>query len=362
MILSSASAAVIAAMLTLAFAMPANNCPINSVCFAIDQSGSVRGFYPKEQEFVVDISEEIASRTTNTKYSAFGFSSSSSEIQSSTTDLQNTFIPSINKPVTPSGSTNMNAGLTSCFNEIKSDTGNRLIVLITDGLDNGTPRADVVAPVIKAAGVSIVTVGIGNSVSEMYLKSLASGPEFFIPSSFSTLPAQVVTVVESSCVVVVAPTTPVPVADACAAAYDACDFKFMGKDTVPTFKVTGKPDRPFTPKIVSRQQGERIGVVNSNNIIPEFIMVDGSTEKITEASTSPKYRPTHFKPFSKNRRTSSGIGHQTYHGDQKEQARKRCIRVYFSSYQLLTGSRPPYVKNNIHVDQSANKCVVFKSA
>lgn len=335
-------------------------CPINSVCFAVDQSGSVRGFYPQEQQFVVEIAREIASRTSGTLYSAYGFSSGSRAIQTSTPDLENTFIPAVNKPVNPIGGTNMGRGLSACFNEIKNNQGNRLIVLVTDGIDNGSPRASMVAPDIKVAGVSIVTVGIGNSIQESYLEGLASGPEFFVKSSsFSTLLSKVVDVVEGSCKAAVTPRPTAP--DVCAEAYDACDFKFVRRDTVPTFSVTGKSDKPFTPKIVSRMNGERIGVLNSNGIVPEFILADGSVQDITEAGASPKFRPTHFKPFSKKKKNGSGIGHQKYHGNQKMIARGQCIRVYFSTYQVLTG-RPPYVKKNVNVDKTDNKCVVFKSA
>lgn len=378
-------------LFSLAFAAPTQvngvarqnkKCPIHSVCFAIDQSRSVGGFYPQEQEFVTEIARTIASRTTNTLYSAYGFSIGSELIQSSTADLENTFLPAVNKRVRLQKRTDMYEGLTSCFDEIKGDKGNRLIVLITDGKDNGTPMASSAAPGIKGAGVSIVTVGIGDNVDVPYLEGLASGPKFFVKASaFSTLITKALDVVEGSCEVVASPlptptpgasgaATPappspspqIPVVGSCAGAYDACDFKFAGEDAVPTFSVTGKPDKPFTPVIVSRKKGEILGVLNSNNLVPEFILADGTVQEITDAGATPAFQPTHFKPLPIADESGSGIGHQTYHGGQKKVAKGKCVRVYFSSYQVLAGSPSPSVVDNIHVDsKSANKCVVFQS-
>lgn len=352
-------------------------CPINSVCFAIDHSGSISPpQYVQELKFVGNIATEISKRSTNTLYSAYGFSSGSFLMQSSTKDLKGEFLPKVLNFKKITGGTKMRQGMQNCFDEIKGNGGNRLIVLITDGSDRSKPDALSIAPTIKSTGISIVTVGIGNKIEEQYLKDIASGPGSFIKSDdFSSLLKNVIDVVEHSCKVVSSP-KPKPSkkpskkpkkpkrkgGDGCARAYRNCGFAFEGKRKVPTFSVTGKPDVAFTSLIVSRTKGEKLGVLNTNGIVPEFISKDGSSRPITSFA-SPPFTPTHFKPLTiagHGSMDGSGIGHQTYHGDQEMLARHRCIRVWFTTYQVFTGKNPPQV-NNINVDKSDKKCVVFKS-
>lgn len=119
------------------------DCSINSVCFVLDESGSIQSAdYAVEQQFVISVSRVISSRTNGTLYSAYGFASSAAVIQASTSDLEGTFVPAINSSQQSGGSTNMYAGLNACYNEVRGNSGNQVIVLITDGGDNGIPLAE----------------------------------------------------------------------------------------------------------------------------------------------------------------------------------------------------------------------------
>lgn len=150
--------------------------------------------------------------------------------------------------------------------------------------------------------------------------------------------------------------------DSCEEAFHTCDFRFEGKNGLPTFPIDGKADKAFTPRIVSTVYHETLGVLNTNNIVPEFIL-GGYNAEITKFG-SQKFTPTAFKPFSIPYTPWSGIGHETFHGDQLKVAKGKCIRVYFTHYQLLSQDKyGKYVvkENRNDVPKYENKCVVFRA-
>lgn len=145
---------------------------------------------------------------------------------------------------------------------------------------------------------------------------------------------------------------------ACRAAYNNCEFRFSRNGPIPTFYVSGKPDTAFTTRVVSKNRHEILGVLNSNNIVPEIIE-SHYARPITSLHATPYFTPTHFKPFSIPYSKGSGIGHQTLSQQQKSILKGKCMRVYFTEYQVL--DRNGYVKSNKNnVPKHANKCVVFK--
>lgn len=146
--------------------------------------------------------------------------------------------------------------------------------------------------------------------------------------------------------------------NACVQAFNDCDFKFAGKNTLSTFFIGGKQDKAFTPLIVSKNPHENIGVLNMNNITPEFINNNGIATPISYVG-NPKFTPTHFKPYAIKYTRGSGVGHQTFHGNQLSVAKGRCVRVFFSTYQLLEKYYPFNVIDNVNVNKYDNKCVVF---
>lgn len=147
-----------------------------------------------------------------------------------------------------------------------------------------------------------------------------------------------------------------------------CDFEFMGSPgKIPTLRLSGDPDVPISTRIVSKDTAVAIGVLNTNEIIPEFILGKHVIVNITTMGIPP-LTPTHFKPLSIARTIGSGIGHQTWEnlngGNQLAVAIRKCVRIYFTEYQVLSNvptTGIPNVINNVNVARSANKCVVFRT-
>lgn len=127
----------------------------------------------------------------------------------------------------------------------------------------------------------------------------------------------------------------------CEMAFDDCDYKFMGSMTLQEFPLTGSPDVAFTTSIMPKDGVVPMSVLSSDAVIPEFIGEDGSETPITLAGATPAFTPTHFKAFAIAGTSGTGIGHQTFDGDQESVAKGKCVRVSFSA-------------------TSASECVVFK--
>lgn len=147
--------------------------------------------------------------------------------------------------------------------------------------------------------------------------------------------------------------------DPCQAASRMCDFRFDSYDTLPTFSLSGKADVPFTTRIISKKGGVYLGVLNTNHIATEAISPRGS-EPITDLFSVPPLVATHIKPLSIKYTKGSGLGHQVLTSSQKKALEDKCIRVYFSSYQVLN-YYGHVVENKNHVPRSQNKCVVFRT-
>ncbi|CAN8063724.1 unnamed protein product [Agarophyton chilense] len=351
-------------------------CPVNAVCFALDQSGSIDDAeYATQQRFVIAVARQLASRTNDTQYSAYAFSSSALVIQAATPRLEADFVPTVLGTARSRGGTSVYSGLDACFREVRPTAGNRVVVLITDGEDTGFPLASELAPDVKSAAVSIVTVGVGDAVNGEYLRALATAPDFFVDSSFDALPSDVVRVAESSCDVVqvtpdpvpptVAPVTPTPPPPqpptACQQAYDRCPFAFARIASVPLFAIDTPPDAPFTPAIVSRDARQRLGILNTNGIVPELIADDGAVTALTSLSAAQPFSISQFKPFPVPNATFSAVGHETFHADQLAMVRNRCVRLFFSQLQLLNVTPPFDVVENVAAMRSDGQCVVFRT-
>lgn len=146
----------------------------------------------------------------------------------------------------------------------------------------------------------------------------------------------------------------------CGKAFRECMFRFEGSKNLQTFLIGLADNVPFTPQIVSRNPKMRIGILNSNSIQPEVL--SGKFSRFFPITVFGNgFTPTQYKPFMIPSRMGSGIGHETFQGNIKV-ARQRCVRVFFTSYQLLTSSNPPMVTNvNLTPSQarSQKRCVVF---
>ena len=148
-----------------------------------------------------------------------------------------------------------------------------------------------------------------------------------------------------------------PLPDNCQRAFDDCHFTFIdaGRD-VPGFRLRPQ-DQAITSRVVSKNRDEFLGVLNTNGIIPEFVQPDGRGIEIINFGM-PHFTPTHFKPFFIPR-SGSGVGHQTFIGNQLSVARGKCVRIFFTEYQLLRSFDGDVIRNRNGVPRSENSCVVF---
>lgn len=332
-----------------------STCDLHSVCFAIDESGSIKSSFNLVRNFVTKVVDDIALSSASVRYSAYTFSSSARLLLSDETDVSK-FNAAVSGHKASGGGTNIYRGMNACFNELKAfpDSANKVIVLVTDGQDRSGAQS--LIPDITKAGISVVTVGIGSGINTNVLKTLATRPEYFVPvKSASELITRALFVSNRVCDVVDVSRY------SCVDEYNQCEFIFMGyHNRVPQFKIGARPDVAFTRAIVSRNDPD-IGILNTNGIAAEFLTVNGF-QPITQFG-NPKLTPTHFKPLSiKHRHFSSGIGHQTFTGNQLFVSRNQCVRVFFTHYQLVSLSHGGNVIGNVNgAMKSDKKCVVFQT-
>lgn len=145
-------------------------------------------------------------------------------------------------------------------------------------------------------------------------------------------------------------------ADFCEDSYDECKFRFGFSEKVQTFKLVNESGVPFTRRIRSKMFGRMVGALNSNGMAAEFLFMKAGYP-ITGYG-SPPYHRYHFKPLSIPGTSGFGIGHESFSGNQLMFARFRCVRVHFSSYQLLSFNG---TKRNFNdLPQDNKNCIVFK--
>lgn len=150
--------------------------------------------------------------------------------------------------------------------------------------------------------------------------------------------------------------------DPCQDAYHECQFRFRGiRGSVPSFSLSGPPNVPFTPRIISLARHEKLGILNTNGITVEALNRHDRFVSITNFG-NPRFTPTHVKPLRIGRSTGSGLGHQTFTGDQQRLAMQgACVRIFFTNYQVLRDHR--IVKKNLNdvMARRLNKCIVFRA-
>lgn len=326
-----------------------NQCPLSAVCFALDQSSSIRSFYDQEVEFVNDIATGLDGRTVSVEYSAVGFSDKTNTINRGTKDLR-AFKRAVQNSPPDFGGTNIRAGLEDCFRLVENAAGIRVIIVITDGISNTNP-IPLAEQIKRTKDTYIFAVGIGSRVNTNVLRQVASGPGFLISTTFEGLPNRVAKIIDTLC----------DLDMSCKEAYEKCDFRFMGIRDLPTFNIDVRADKAFTPRIISVAPNERLGILNLNKIVPEFIFDDGTVSPITNFGRQ-KFTRTHFKPFQIPFTTGTGVGHETFQADQLSIAKGRCIRMHFTHYQTLFADTDIVMSNLNDVRRSENKCIVFRTA
>lgn len=334
-------------LLTAAAARSQRGCNINNICFAIDQSGSTEtAEYAQEQQLVKKFASSIFHRSaSNVYFSAVAFSDFAMVIQDPTEKLA-TFHNSIDKPRLFNSSTSIARGLKMCMNTIQNAFGSRLVVIITDGIGSSVKRTRELAAEAKNDGMDIVTMGIGSDVDSIFLQEIASTSKFYFSTDFDRIMIMVPSAVERVC--------DLPPGERCEDAYRRCQFRFKGESGLTKYNIPQFRDKSFTPKIVSKNRRVRLASLNTNGIVPEF--VDVNTARPITQYGSPHFTPTHFKPIWMMSERADGIGHQTFHGNQKSVALNRCIRVFFTHFQEFRGER---ISNQHNIPREKNKCVVF---
>lgn len=153
---------------------------------------------------------------------------------------------------------------------------------------------------------------------------------------------------------------PPPEMITCYEAFAKCNFRFKGFSSIPTFNIHVYDNTAFTTQVVSKRQHEILGVLNTNHIVPEFI-IGNKALPITQFG-SQKFTPTAFKPFPIPYTYGSGVGRETLHGDQLYIAKGKCVRIFFSNFQILSPYNYNVIDNVYNLSRSANNCVVFKTA
>lgn len=178
------------------------------------------------QKFFSDVAATIDVITSGRPcYSAFASNSFVVTVSSGTRNLK-LLIQRVDVPRNASGGADMLKGLQACFNPVKGDSGNRVFVLLTEGIDRSPPNAATLDSIMKRAGIILVTVGIGSSVNQPYLRGVASAPSLFVPSFSARLPDDLVETVDKTCEMSMDKT--------CAVAYKGCDGSFPEKPELPT--------------------------------------------------------------------------------------------------------------------------------
>lgn len=174
-------------------------CPIASVCFAIDQSGSIQPHYATEIQFVLGIAATLDNRRRDVLYSAVGFSDSAAVIEPGTKRLPNLILSLVGTDPT-FGRTDIYAGVSTCFSLQKDKPGKHIIVIMTDGVRSSGESASQLAGMINRAGNSfIIAVGIGPEVDHDQLTPLVATGSFYFPTTFKELPKKIPDLVESIC-------------------------------------------------------------------------------------------------------------------------------------------------------------------
>jgi len=136
--------------------------------------------------------------------------------------------------------------------------------------------------------------------------------------------------------------------ESCLAEALQCDFYFSGsKTSVPAYDLSNTEDNvAFSAKIKSRTVG-KLGGLNSNGDGNSFIFSTGE-ESITEYYS--KFAKYQFKP------SGAHLLHETFQGDSQEHAEGKCVKVYFTNWQVLNDEG-----NVVENVNDGNACAVFRT-
>ena len=153
--------------------LPKYNCAVDA-CFLLDGSGSMNGDrWEVEKPLVLGAINAFAVASSNIIVAQFsdwyGVIARGSPIT-----LDRVAVAAARRSV---GGTNMDAGIRGCISDLQhgNATGNpQMIILLTDGEPNSESAAMAAATDAKAAGIKMITVGVGSSANLVLLSYLSS--------------------------------------------------------------------------------------------------------------------------------------------------------------------------------------------
>ena len=176
-------------------------CPPTNLCFALDESGSIApADFTIQANAVNAIVDQFATLSPQSAFSAVGFSATAELLVSLTTNRV-AFRAAIMANPQTGRTTSSGAGLNLCLEQIRNAAQPRVVVLLSDGADNVNARGVDVAPTLKAAGITITTVGIGNGINRADLTAIATRPDLFVPvANFEALPTKINEIANMLCV------------------------------------------------------------------------------------------------------------------------------------------------------------------
>lgn len=155
------------------------DCPPATFCYAIDESASISDVEFRQQTNALStITRDFDTLSPNSTYAAVGFAKTASVIQEPTKNLM-TFLTSLSTNTRSGGGTALGSGLLACSKLLSTMPDPRVIVLITDGMDRKDPLGLDVDDDIKASGITIATIGVGDDVDADELKMLATSEDLY---------------------------------------------------------------------------------------------------------------------------------------------------------------------------------------
>lgn len=151
-----------------------DSCPKAAVCYAIDESGSItRSDFDRQANVLVGLTSVFELLAPGSTYAVAGFADQAHIIQAATPDVDK-ITSALLSNKQKRGGTASGTGLNQCYELIKSYAGPKVIVIVTDGVDNRSPKGTEVDDLIKAQGFRIVSVGVGTGVFVPDLLDIAS--------------------------------------------------------------------------------------------------------------------------------------------------------------------------------------------
>lgn len=155
--------ALSAALATASYVQP-RICPKLNLCYEIDESGSIGARdFQLQTDALVAITQQFSQLTGGTVFSAVRFSTTAELISGPTSDVA-AFIALLKNNPQFSDRNSSGADLNLCEEQLRPLSDLRVVLLFTDGQDNSSPNGVNVEAGIKASGVTIATVGVGNDV------------------------------------------------------------------------------------------------------------------------------------------------------------------------------------------------------